>query len=413
MDERNRPYDFDGGRERYERGERRSAERKEPDRYELARRRAAARERRRRQEQRRFIITVALLVILIVAVVVSCSMLGKDDGGSSSAQGGQQSGTQQSGGTTGGAQTGNQPSGGNTGSQTGGEGSGSSSGNAQTGGEGSGSSSGGEQSGEGNTGGASGGTQSGEGNTGGTVTTERPSYDEIAAAIVGLKTELRGYGPGNNVDADNRPTIAIGDQTAFEKYGMLAIAPKSNNIYLTFDEGYENGYTTQILDVLKEKGVTAVFFVTMDYVRSQPELVQRMIDEGHVIGNHSVNHKSMPTLTTQECIDEIWGLHEYMVENFGYNMTLFRPPEGSYSEATLKIASMLGYTTMLWSFAYADWSVDNQPDISEAYDKVTGKTHGGAIYLLHAVSSTNTAILGDVIDYWQDSGYTVGAYTEW
>ena len=242
-----------------------------------------------------------------------------------------------------------------------------------------------------------------------------PTFDDVDFKIVGDNLSVVQQ---NGIDEKIELGTSVEFITAPRYFGDGYVMPivgltVDGEELLSFDEGYENGYTTQILDVLKEKGVTAVFFVTMDYVRSQPELVQRMIDEGHVIGNHSVNHKSMPTLTTQECIDEIWGLHEYMVENFGYNMTLFRPPEGSYSEATLKIASMLGYKTMLWSFAYADWSVDNQPDISEAYDKVTGKTHGGAIYLLHAVSSTNTAILGDVIDYWQDSGYTVGAYTEW
>ena len=198
-----------------------------------------------------------------------------------------------------------------------------------------------------------------------------------------------------------------------EKYGDIGglfIGEKSKNIYLTFDEGYENGYTEKILDVLKAKNCSAVFFVTMEYVQSNPELITRMINEGHVVGNHSVHHKSMPELTTQEDIAEIADLHNYVYENFGYSMSLFRPPMGEFSEKTIAIANKLGYKTTLWSFAYKDWITDDQPAISDAYAKVTGSVHDGALYLLHAVSSTNTAILGDVIDNFRSLGYTVGAY---
>ncbi len=209
------------------------------------------------------------------------------------------------------------------------------------------------------------------------------------------------------MDEHNRPTGCTSLQEKYNGYDVLFIAPESDNIYITFDEGYEEGYTGEILDILAEKGCHGIFFCTMDYVKRNPELVQRMIDEGHIVGNHSTNHKSMPTLSTEDAANEIIELHNYVLENFGYEMKYFRPPMGEYSERTLAIAEQLGYTTMFWSFAYVDWDVNDQPEQQAAYEKVTSRAHGGAIYLLHAVSSTNTAILGDVIDNFRENGYTV------
>jgi len=148
----------------------------------------------------------------------------------------------------------------------------------------------------------------------------------------------------------------------------------------------------------------------MSYVKNNPELIKRMIDEGHVVGNHSVNHKSMPTLSLEEASKEITELHNYVKENYGYEMYLFRPPMGEFSEQTLALAQSLGYRTMLWSYAYKDYDTENQPPVTEAYNKVTAASHGGAVYLLHAVSATNTALLGDAIDFWRAEGYQVGAY---
>ena len=124
-------------------------------------------------------------------------------------------------------------------------------------------------------------------------------------------------------------------------------------VYLTFDEGYENGYTDDILDTLAEKDIEATFFVTMPYVKQNKDLVQRMIDEGHIVGNHTVNHPSLPSVTDDNKMKkEITDLHEYVKENFDYEMTFFRPPKGEYSERTVKLTKDLGYTTVLWSFAY-------------------------------------------------------------
>lgn len=224
-----------------------------------------------------------------------------------------------------------------------------------------------------------------------------------------LSNNTVGWGQGVEVNDKNQPTGAL---YGMEKYGRLGgyfILPEAGNIvYLTYDLGYENGYTAPVLDALKEKGVKGVFFVTMDYVKSAPELVQRIIDEGHVLGNHSVHHPSMPSCTAEEAEQEIMGLHEYVKENFGYEMTLFRFPRGEFSEKTLVQARDLGYASVFWSYAYVDWKTDAQPDVAASLQKLTGAAHPGAIYLLHTVSSTNAALMGDLIDNLQAAGYTIG-----
>ena len=219
-----------------------------------------------------------------------------------------------------------------------------------------------------------------------------------------------GYGPGVQFDSDNRPYGATNAQTKYEKYNVAFIAPQDNNIYLTFDLGYENGYTEKILDVLKDKDAKGVFFATLSYCKSNPHIVKRIIDEGHVLGNHSVNHLSMPTLSLDRMEYEIMEMHNYIYSSYGYTMTLFRPPMGEFSVQSLALTQSLGYKTVHWSFAYYDYDTANQPEHSAALTKVTGAAHGGAIYLLHAVSATNTAILPEVIDSFRASGYTVALY---
>lgn len=239
-----------------------------------------------------------------------------------------------------------------------------------------------------------------------------PTMSTDFAEIGALNGEALGWGPGGPVDSENRSQGAVAYQEKYGKYDAYFIAPSSEKIYLTFDEGYENGYTADILDTLKEKGVHAVFFVTLPYVKEQPELVQRMIDEGHIVGNHSVNHLSMPTISMEDCRAEVMGLHEYVKENFGYEMSLFRFPMGEFSEADLSLLQQLGYRSVFWSFAYRDWLVDEQPDPQQAIETIESKCHPGAIYLLHAVSQTNAQILGQVIDDLRAQGYTFCAYGE-
>ena len=165
-----------------------------------------------------------------------------------------------------------------------------------------------------------------------------------------------------------------------------------------------------ILDILKEKNVKAVFFVTGHYCKTNPELVQRMIDEGHIVGNHSMNHPNFTTITPEEMYEEVKELHDYVQENFDYTMFLFRYPEGVFSEQSLAVLQDAGYQTSFWSYAYNDWDQNNQPDPDTAYQKVTGALHPGAIYLLHAVSETNSEILGDFIDEARSQGYEVSVY---
>lgn len=228
-------------------------------------------------------------------------------------------------------------------------------------------------------------------------------------AFSSLDTKKQGWGQGTQVDDQNRPVSCMDFQNKYGKYNALFIkedCPKE--IFLTFDEGYENGYTSQILDVLKEKEVPAVFFVTYDYASKNPDLIQRMIDEGHVVGNHSYSHPSMPMLTPQEMEDEIDKLDSYVEETFSYDMSLFRPPMGEFSEQSLAVTDSCGYESVFWSFAYSDWDVDNQPDESSSLTKLTSHLHDGAIYLLHAVSKTNADILPEFIDQARQMGYQFG-----
>lgn len=216
------------------------------------------------------------------------------------------------------------------------------------------------------------------------------------------------YGMGVDTDSSNRPLGAVDAQRKYGDKNALFIGDgDQKRLWLTFDEGYENGYTDDILDTLKEKNVRAVFFVTYDYAEKNPELIRRMISEGHTVGNHTFSHPSLPECSPDELYNELSQLHEYILEKFDYEMYVMRPPMGEFSERVLKCAADMGYTTVLWSFAYPDWMVDDQPEKSAAFEKITSKTHNGAVYLLHAVSETNAAILGDVIDYWQDNGYII------
>lgn len=238
--------------------------------------------------------------------------------------------------------------------------------------------------------------------------TARTTMDSAAVEPVqggALSTEKHGYGQGVQLDDKNRPTGALDFNANYGKYGAEALREDKKNILLTFDQGYENGYTAQILDTLKEKKVKAVFFLLQDYAERNPELVQRMIDEGHIVGNHSVSHYSMPDLSAEECRQEIEGLQEYMKQNFGVTMKLFRPPMGEFSEQSLSVTKDCGLSTMLWSFAYADWDVNAQPDPAQAKEKLIGAAHEGAVYLLHSVSQTNAEVLSEVIDGIRDEGF--------
>ena len=175
--------------------------------------------------------------------------------------------------------------------------------------------------------------------------------------------------------------------------------------YLTFDEGYEAGYTPKILDVLKQNNVKATFFITAHYLNTQSDLVKQMIDEGHIVGNHTVNHKSMPSLTQEQINSEVMDLHKAIYSKFEYEMKYLRPPMGEYSQKTLAVTNSLGYTTVMWSFAYEDWNEKSQPDEEKSKQKILNNVHNGEIMLLHGNSKTNTNILDSIIKQIKQMGY--------
>ena len=180
---------------------------------------------------------------------------------------------------------------------------------------------------------------------------------------------------------------------------------EKKNIYLTFDEGYEAGYTPKILDVLKQNNVKATFFITAHYLNTQSDLVKQMIDEGHIVGNHTVNHKSMPSLTQEQINSEVMDLHKAIYSKFEYEMKYLRPPMGEYSQKTLAVTNSLGYTTVMWSFAYEDWNEKSQPDEEKSKQKILNNVHNGEIMLLHGNSKTNTNILDSIIKQIKQMGY--------
>ena len=205
-------------------------------------------------------------------------------------------------------------------------------------------------------------------------------------------------------------------QRLLQTYGGRYVGDTGEKVvYLTFDEGYENGFTGRILDALQTAGVKAAFFVTGSYVRDNPELVRRMADEGHVVANHTDGHPSLPSLAFDRAAFE----RELTVTAQAYKKVtgramarLLRPPMGEYSARSLCLTQRLGYQTVFWSFAHRDWLVDEQPSVAVTLARLLDGRHDGAIYLLHAVSSSNTEALPRFIDEMQGRGYRFGALTE-
>lgn len=234
-------------------------------------------------------------------------------------------------------------------------------------------------------------------------TTKKYTTDELYS----LDNTIQNWGQGVQFNAENQPVSSLDFQNRYGSFQADFIGSDDKKIWLTFDEGYENGYSEKILDTLKEKNCPAVFFVTGQYARENPELMKRMIAEGHAVGNHSWAHPSggMPSLSVEEQIADLDKLHQYVKENYNYEMTLFRYPAGTFSERSLALVQSYGYRSLFWSFAYADWDPNQQPDRTQTLNKLVERLHPGSIYLLHAVSSTNADILGDFIDAARKEGY--------
>ena len=185
-------------------------------------------------------------------------------------------------------------------------------------------------------------------------------------------------------------------------------------IYLTFDAGYENGCTARILDVLKSHNAPAAFFLVGNYMEKNADLVRRMVDEGHIVGNHTMHHPDMSKLSDPESFSqELTGLEALFREITGKDLPkYYRPPQGIYSQENLRMAKELGYKTVFWSLAYVDWNVDDQPTAQQAFDKLIPRIHNGAVVLLHSTSETNAQILDELLTKWEQMGYRFASIEE-
>jgi len=205
------------------------------------------------------------------------------------------------------------------------------------------------------------------------------------------------------------PAADPGAPQLLEKYGGAYLGDTSQKvIYLTFDEGYENGYTPLILDTLRDNHARAVFFITGPYLKGQQELVRRMVEEGHLIGNHTIHHPSLPEVADSQLEEEVIGLERAFQEKFGQNMLFLRPPKGEYSERTLALTQNLGYCNLFWSFAYDDWYRDKIRGPEYALSIVMRNLHNGAVLLLHAVSKDNAEALDSIVKGALQKGYIIG-----
>lgn len=228
---------------------------------------------------------------------------------------------------------------------------------------------------------------------------------QTSANLETLSNKKIGWGIKRN-DNHSQPDLGSMNKKIIDEAKGIAMGNKeSKKVYLTFDEGYEAGYTPKILEVLKENDVKACFFITAHYVNTSSELVQKMIDEGHSIGNHTVNHKSMPSLSNEQIKDEVMKLHTTIYDKFGYEMKYVRPPKGEYSEKSVAYCNTLGYTTVMWSFAYDDWDEAKQGREEYAKKKILDNIHNGAVILLHGNSKDNTNVLDYCIKQIKNMGY--------
>lgn len=250
------------------------------------------------------------------------------------------------------------------------------------------------------------------------TTTQSPTNNAMSeqfdASLDLSQLDTKSIGWSFKRNTEHLPVVGYNQGVDLGFYDAFYIVPTEEKVlYLTFDEGYENGFSDRILDTLRDNDVQAAFFVTEAYIRNSTDLVKRMKEEGHIVGNHSVTHPKMSELSYEEAVQEIKGTATSMETNTGYTMDLFfRPPEGNFSEQSLYITRQQGYKTIFWSMAYQDWNVDNQPGAQASYEHVTSNAHPGAIILLHAVSQSNTEALDRIIKELKSEGYRFGSLYE-
>ena len=230
------------------------------------------------------------------------------------------------------------------------------------------------------------------------TTASAPIAIPVSAADWGLSFQTEGAPPVGNATAEE-----------LAQYNACYVGDTSKKIiYLTFDCGYENGFTEPILDTLKKHNAPAAFFVLGNMIESAPDIIRRMADEGHIVGNHTYHHPDMSAISAPAAFrQELEELSALYRETVGTDMPMYyRPPQGKYSLENLKQAHELGYQTVFWSLAYVDWYVDDQPTAEEAYAKLLPRIHDGAIVLLHSTSRTNAEILDDLLTKWEEMGYS-------
>lgn len=242
----------------------------------------------------------------------------------------------------------------------------------------------------------------------------------VAAAVavaVGVFSEsmLETGSWGLSFRQEGAPPIGNAGADQLRRYDAAYIGDTTQKvIYLTFDAGYENGCTAKILDILKKHEVSAAFFLVGNYIEKNADLVRRMTEEGHIVGNHTMHHYDMSKISEKEAFArELQDLEALYQETTGKELPkYYRPPQGIYSEDNLKMAQELGYKTVFWSLAYVDWNNDAQPTAEQAFSKLLPRTHNGAVVLLHSTSQTNAEILDELLTKWEEQGYRFGTVEE-
>lgn len=241
---------------------------------------------------------------------------------------------------------------------------------------------------------------------------------QTAARIVptvssAIQTDAAGNW-GLSFQEEGKPPVADASSEELEKYQAYYMEDTQEKvIYLTFDCGYENGNTPAILDALKKHKARAAFFIVGNYLSTSPDLVKRMVEEGHIVGNHSYHHPDMSGMGKEEFAKELGELETLYEQTIGTPMEkYYRPPQGKYSSNSLQIAKDMGYQTIFWSLAYVDWNQDSQPTHEEAFDKLLKRVHPGAVVLLHNTSKTNGEILDELLTKWEEMGYSFKPLSE-
>lgn len=224
-----------------------------------------------------------------------------------------------------------------------------------------------------------------------------------ATSSISNKKISWGIKRGKNHD---QPDLGNENKRIINRYNGICIGNSEKKyIYLTFDCGYEAGYTKKILEILKQNDVKATFFITGHYLNTASDTVKKMIDEGHIVGNHTSDHICMPESSNEEIKDDVMELHTAVYDKFGYEMKYIRPPKGEYSERTIEYTNTLGYTTVMWSFAYDDWDENKQGREEYGKEKIMENLHNGEVMLLHSTSKDNSNILDECIKKIKDMGY--------